>query len=50
LNSKARIRSVLALGIIALIAAGFGTRIFYVNYPRNAFDTHVIRPTRTLGC
>jgi uncharacterized protein (DUF1501 family) len=27
--------------VAALIAAGFGTRIFYVNYPRNAFDTHV---------
>jgi uncharacterized protein (DUF1501 family) len=27
--------------VAALIAAGFGTRIFYVSYPRNAFDTHV---------
>ncbi len=27
--------------VAALIAAGFGTRIFYVYYPRNAFDTHV---------
>ena len=27
--------------VAALIAAGFGTRIYYVNYPRNAFDTHV---------
>jgi uncharacterized protein (DUF1501 family) len=27
--------------VAALIAAGFATRIFYVSYPRNAFDTHV---------
>ena len=27
--------------VAALIAAGFSTRIFYVSYPRNAFDTHV---------
>jgi uncharacterized protein (DUF1501 family) len=27
--------------VAALIAGGFGTRIFYVSYPRNAFDTHV---------
>jgi uncharacterized protein (DUF1501 family) len=30
--------------VAALIAAGFGTRIFYVSYPRNAFDTHVYQP------
>ena len=27
--------------VAALIAAGFATRIYYVSYPRNAFDTHV---------
>jgi len=27
--------------VAALIAAGFSTRIYYVSYPRNAFDTHV---------
>ncbi len=27
--------------VAALIADGFATRIFYVSYPRNAFDTHV---------
>jgi uncharacterized protein (DUF1501 family) len=27
--------------VAALIAGGFATRIFYVSYPRNAFDTHV---------
>jgi uncharacterized protein (DUF1501 family) len=27
--------------VAALIAGGFNTRIFYVSYPRNAFDTHV---------
>jgi len=27
--------------VAALIAAGFPTRIYYVAYPRNAFDTHV---------
>jgi uncharacterized protein (DUF1501 family) len=27
--------------VAALIAGGFATRIYYVSYPRNAFDTHV---------
>ena len=27
--------------VAALIAAGFPTRIYYVSYPHNAFDTHV---------
>src|SRR6201996_1368893 len=27
--------------VAALIAAGFPTRIYYVSYPNNAFDTHV---------
>jgi uncharacterized protein (DUF1501 family) len=27
--------------VAALIAGGFSTRIYYVSYPRNAFDTHV---------
>ena len=27
--------------VAALIAAGFATRIYYVSFPRNAFDTHV---------
>ncbi|MBV8096315.1 MAG: DUF1501 domain-containing protein [Acetobacteraceae bacterium] len=27
--------------VAALIAAGFPTRIYYVAYPHNAFDTHV---------
>ena len=27
--------------VAALIAGGFSTRIFYVSYPNNAFDTHV---------
>lgn len=27
--------------VAALIAAKFATRIYYVSYPRNAFDTHV---------
>ena len=27
--------------VAALISAGFPTRIYYVAYPNNAFDTHV---------
>ena len=27
--------------VAALIAAGFPTRIYYITYPHNAFDTHV---------
>ena len=30
--------------VAALIAAGFATRIYYVAYPNNAFDTHVYQP------
>ncbi len=30
--------------VAALIAAGFQTRIYYVAYPNNAFDTHVHQP------
>jgi uncharacterized protein (DUF1501 family) len=29
--------------VAALIAAGFSTRIYYVSYPHNAFDTHVLQ-------
>lgn len=30
--------------VAALIAANFSTRIYYVAYPNNAFDTHVYQP------